>query len=94
MHLLPKPGEDRVEWFHRLNEYEEESGIELKDMVETSLEMKRKQAILDGLVVPDGAKEDVLETAKPVYVGGVKITTKFLSENDKSVQETMSSVLG
>lgn len=90
--LLPLAGEDRVDWFTRLHVYEQEGGIGLQEMVATSLELEKRQKALDKTLSMEKA-EGLGETVKAVYVGGQRITTKYLSENDRSAQETLDSVI-
>lgn len=88
--LLPFPGEEREYWFIRIKEYEKESDIKLDEMVNTISEMRKREL--------KKAKEEASNTfngeyVKPVFVNGQQITSAYLQENDKSVQETLEGVI-
>lgn len=88
LELLPHHGEDKETWFKRLNTYETESEIKMEEMVNTLLDLRRKEAI-----EAKKAKVEVDdERRKEVFVLGEKITTKLLAESDISLDERMRGV--
>lgn len=89
LELLPKSGELKEYWFMRLNDYEKENLITIDDMVETVLKMQKRESI--------DAKNELLaansaEYVKPVYVMGMKISTKALEENDIDISAQLNSL--
>ena len=88
--LLPNPGEGREDWYQRIKDYEMENEIEIKDMVNTVMEMQKKAAREEKLAL---RAEQSGEYIKPVYVLGKKITTKALEEADIDVQSALSGVV-
>lgn len=87
--LLPNPGEGREDWYQRLKDYEKENEIEIKEMVDTVMEMQKKAAREEKLAL---RAEQSGEYIKPVYVLGKKITTKALEEADIDVQSALNGV--
>jgi len=86
LELLPKPGEEREQWFIRIKDYEIKSNVLLDDMVKTMLDLKRKEIQKSKVPVVVNAED----AAKEVYVLGQLVTTKMLSETDLNLQEIMA----
>jgi hypothetical protein len=89
LELLPKSGEEKEYWFIRIHEYERENLITIDEMVETVLKMKKRESIdaKNALLAENNA-----EYIKPVYVMGMKISTKALEENDIDITAQLNSL--
>jgi len=89
LELLPQSGEEKEYWFIRLHEYERENLITIEEMVETVIKMKKRESIdaRNALLAENNA-----EYIKPVYVMGMKISTKALEENDIDISAQLNSL--
>lgn len=95
--VLPKSGEGREEWFHRVKAFEKENEVRIEEMVETVIEMRRRDAIHKKMEAKNIAmaafSDDVLGTVKEVYVKGERITGEILEQKDADVDEALEGII-
>ena len=91
LELLPEgSGEDRVAWFQRIKRYEAENSIQLEEMCQTMIELKKSEALenkkKEALA---NLKAEEVSNGKETYVNGVRITTELLATTEKTLEEIM-----
>ena len=90
LELMPQPGEEREYWFVRIKDYEKENDIMLEEMVNTMLDLKKKEAFREKQVLIE-LQAPADEQTKEVFVNGVRVTTKMLTETDLTLEELMNA---
>ena len=91
LELLPIAGEEREQWYKRIIEYEKLNELTLEEMVNTILELRRKEEKQAALAAK--GLEDDSEYVKPVYVMGKRITTRMLEENDQNAAMELEGIV-
>jgi hypothetical protein len=89
--LLPKPGEEREEWFIRLKEYEREGQVLLDDMAETMLNLQKRQ-VKEAKMAAEHRGEDG-EHIKPLYLVGQKYDSVAQVENDQDIMAQFEEIV-
>jgi len=90
LELLPQPGEEKEEWFTRLNKYEIENVITIEDMVNTVIDMQKRE-VKEKAILKKNLEEG--EYVKPLFVKGKRVTTKGLDEADRGIGEELEGIL-
>jgi hypothetical protein len=94
--MLPKPGEEREEWFKRVHAYEVENEVKIEEMVSTVQEMRRREAVhkkMEQKGIALGENDEILGTVKEVYVNGQRITGDILQAADADVEEALEGIV-
>lgn len=93
--LLPKAREEKEYWFIRVGEYEKANEIKISEMVDTVLEMKKKEEQR----LKEAEKQKALQSTatgedyvKPLYVMGERVTTDMMDRKDIAMEEQLAGV--
>jgi hypothetical protein len=78
--LLPEPDEGREAWYLRLYKHEKDNGVRVEDMVQTALDIGRRER---------GEQEREREYVKPIFVLGELITAEGLDAQDLTAEERL-----
>lgn len=95
--ILPHSGEEKETWFKRVRDFEAENEIKIEEMVDTVIEMRRRDALHKKMEAQNLAlnkySDEVMGTVKEVYVKGERITGEILETNDVDVGEALDGVV-
>ena len=95
--VLPRSGEEREAWFQRVLAFEKENEVKIEDMVQTVLQMRRRDAMHKKMAAQNLAmgaySDEVLGTVKEVFVKGERVTGEILEQKDADVNEALDGVV-
>jgi hypothetical protein len=89
--LLPKPREEKEDWFKRLFQYERDNDIQIKDMVRAIISMRKNK------VKEQEQKEEDDEFAeeyiKPIYIAGRRYDQKEFEQSDVDLVQVLTGAI-
>lgn len=89
--LLPKPREEKEDWFKRVFHYERENDIQIKDMVRAIISM-RKNKVKDE-EEKEAGDEFVDEYVKPIYIAGKRYDQKEFEQSDVDLVQILTGAI-
>jgi hypothetical protein len=89
--LLPRPREEKEDWFKRLFQYEKENDIQIKDMVGAIISM-RKNKVREQEQQEEG-DEFAEEYIKPIYIAGRRYDQKEFEQSDVDLVQVLTGAI-